>query len=128
MSTQHDFSKDDILVNTWGYDQTNHDFYLVTRISAKSIWIVPVEQLQMKDNGDMSKTVRPTLRRQTKKVYDRNVLDENGRPTLVDEHDIPQRRKTPRLSPHDNTWHVSMDHGIARKIDSYAELTATTYS
>lgn len=29
----------DVLVRSWGYDQTNIDFYLVTRATAKSVWL-----------------------------------------------------------------------------------------
>jgi hypothetical protein len=31
-----------ILYSSWGYDQTNIDFYMVTRTTAKSAWIVPM--------------------------------------------------------------------------------------
>jgi hypothetical protein len=31
-----------ILYSSWGYDQTNIDYYMVTRTTAKSAWIVPM--------------------------------------------------------------------------------------
>lgn len=31
-----------ILYSSWGYDQTNIDFYYVTRATAKSAWIIPM--------------------------------------------------------------------------------------
>lgn len=33
------FKVDDILYDSWGYDQTNIDFYQVVRVSPKSVWI-----------------------------------------------------------------------------------------
>lgn len=30
-------------VSSWGYDQTNVDFYKVVRKSAKSVWLMPVQ-------------------------------------------------------------------------------------
>jgi len=32
-----------ILYSSWGYDQTNIDYYMVTRCTAKSAWIVPMK-------------------------------------------------------------------------------------
>ena len=32
----------DVLENSWGYDQTNVDWYQVTRVSGKTIWIRPI--------------------------------------------------------------------------------------
>jgi hypothetical protein len=32
-----------ILYSSWGYEQTNIDFYLVVRTTASSCWIVPME-------------------------------------------------------------------------------------
>lgn len=32
----------DILVSTWGHEQTNVDFYEVVRLSDKSVWLVPL--------------------------------------------------------------------------------------
>jgi hypothetical protein len=36
--------KGDILAYTWGYGQTNVDFYQVTRATAKSAWIRHIKQ------------------------------------------------------------------------------------
>lgn len=32
----------DILNTSWGYDQTNVDFYIVTRVSAARVWVRPI--------------------------------------------------------------------------------------
>ena len=34
----------DILVSLWGYDQTNVDFYKVTKTTDKSVWLKPIKQ------------------------------------------------------------------------------------
>jgi hypothetical protein len=36
---QHDYKVGDILDSSWGYDQTNHDFYVVTKVIGKQIEI-----------------------------------------------------------------------------------------
>lgn len=35
----HTFKVGDIVNTSWGYDQTNVDFYAVTRITAKCVWV-----------------------------------------------------------------------------------------
>lgn len=39
-----------ILYSSWGYDQTNIDFYYVTRVTKSSCWIVPMSNAHH-DNG-----------------------------------------------------------------------------
>lgn len=40
---EHSFHIGDILVSTWGWDQTNVDWYQVTGVTAKSIKIRPIK-------------------------------------------------------------------------------------
>lgn len=40
-----------ILYSSWGYDQTNIDYYMVTRTTAKSCWIVPMMQVETPSEG-----------------------------------------------------------------------------
>ena len=40
----HSFQVGDIVRNTWGYEQTNVDFYEVVRISPSSVWLRPLQQ------------------------------------------------------------------------------------
>lgn len=46
---QHIFKTGDILHHSWGYDQTNADFYQVIRVSDKSIWIAQIETTETCD-------------------------------------------------------------------------------
>lgn len=51
---------DDILVCSWGYDQTNVDFYKVVRRTKASAWLVKVGQkLVPGSEGFMSEQVLP---------------------------------------------------------------------
>lgn len=49
-----------IFVSTWGYDQTNVDFYRVVRSTAASVWLQKVGQRVVEQTGYMSETVAPT--------------------------------------------------------------------
>ena len=128
MNDTHHFQAGDTLVNTWGYDQTNHDFYIITRTTPKSVWIAPLEALEMREINRMASKVRPTLKRRTYPIYDHANRDENNRPTVIAHELIPERRKTPQFSTYDNTWCITVDHGYARLIEPFAELTQTTYA
>ena len=34
----------DIFVSSWGYDQTNVDFYEVVKVAAKTVTLIPIER------------------------------------------------------------------------------------
>jgi hypothetical protein len=38
----HSFKINDIVTNSWGYDQTNVDWYRVVKISAHFVWLQPI--------------------------------------------------------------------------------------
>lgn len=46
---QHNFKIGDILHHSWGYDQTNADFYQVLRVTDKSVWIAQLETTETCD-------------------------------------------------------------------------------
>lgn len=48
-----------ILVGTWGYEQTNVDFYVVTRTTERTAWLRPVAQRIERLAGFMSEAVVP---------------------------------------------------------------------
>lgn len=48
---QHTLQVGDVLESSWGYDQTNIDYYQVTRRSKKCVWVRPIKQ--SRDGGDM---------------------------------------------------------------------------
>ena len=48
----------DIFVSSWGYDQTNVDFYEVVKVAAKTVTLIPIERkVQLK--GFMLYTAMP---------------------------------------------------------------------
>jgi hypothetical protein len=50
----------DILYSSWGYDQTNVDFYQVTKVGDKSVWVRPIAGEYVPDTqGHDSSNVRP---------------------------------------------------------------------
>ena len=49
----------DVLVASWGYDQTNIDFYQVVRATKASVWLQPMSQEIVKAGGFMSEYVVP---------------------------------------------------------------------
>src|ERR1041385_3240650 len=38
----HDFKVGDIVTNSWGYDQTNVDWYVVNRTTKNYVWLKPI--------------------------------------------------------------------------------------
>jgi hypothetical protein len=50
----------DVLVSSWGYDQTNVDYYKVTRRTEASVWLVKIGQKHVPGSeGFMSEQVVP---------------------------------------------------------------------
>lgn len=49
-----------VLYSSWGYDQTNIDFYKVVRVSDKgSVWVMPMSRQYVENVGFMSDMVMP---------------------------------------------------------------------
>jgi hypothetical protein len=55
------FKVGDILYDSWGYDQTNIDFYQVTRITGQSVWIRPIggQPVESEGYGGMAGRIKP---------------------------------------------------------------------
>ena len=53
------FSVDDVLVSRWGYDQTNVDFYQVTRCTPATVWLAEIDQDTVHDHSAMRYTTTP---------------------------------------------------------------------
>lgn len=51
------FMVGDVLVNTWGYDQTNVDYYQVTEVGARSVMVRAIEA-KTADDGNQTMTGR----------------------------------------------------------------------
>ena len=50
-----------ILYASWGYEQTNIDYYVIVKVSAASIWVQPIGHIYENYTGAMSATVTPNV-------------------------------------------------------------------
>jgi len=58
----HSFAANDIAVNSWGYDQTNVDWYQVTRVTKNYVWIKRIGSAETDDaKGFMCDHVIPRI-------------------------------------------------------------------
>ena len=53
-------SAGDILVRSWGYDQTNIDFYVVTRRTPKTVTVREIGKTSQYNNETMTSVVMPS--------------------------------------------------------------------
>jgi len=67
------FNVGDVLYSTWGYDQTNVDFYKVVGVLPKSIKIVSVGQVLVEATGWLQETVIADPTRETGEVMLKRV-------------------------------------------------------
>lgn len=68
----------DILTSSWGYDQTNVDFYQVERLAGKTMVEVREIAAQMVDSSGSSDYVRPYPASKGQKVYRRKIKGLNS--------------------------------------------------
>lgn len=64
----HTLQPGDILVSTWGYDQTNVDFYEVLKTTKNTATIEKIGQTVESEAGFMSERVLPNTARRTGKI------------------------------------------------------------
>lgn len=50
-----------ILSASWGYDQTNIDFYVVTKVNDSWVWLQPIKQVSEYDGAYMSSKEMPVM-------------------------------------------------------------------
>ena len=84
--SQHEFKIGDCLYQSWGYDQTNIDFFEVVEVLPKSVKIRPISQLMVKDSGGfMCENVTPDYGNHTGEAVLRPVkawVREGTKPTF----------------------------------------------
>lgn len=74
-SVENPYKVGDILCNSWGYDQTNVDFYQIVKTSGKSVWIKRIAgEIVPGSEGFMSANVKP--------IKDNFLSDEVMRKTI----------------------------------------------
>lgn len=60
-SIKNPFQVGHVLKSTWGYDQTNVDWYQVTRVSAKSVWLREIGATANQVTGSTTGTCLPDI-------------------------------------------------------------------
>jgi len=80
-SFRHDLKVGDILVNSWGYDQTNVDFYQVIRTTEKSVTLRMVRSQLTEDiPGPMAGYVTPVFGKFCGEEFTKPVREGNSVP------------------------------------------------
>jgi len=110
MNTEkHPFKVDDIFYDTWGYEQTNVDFYQITRTTEKSIWMREIGREIVASTGFMQGKVMPIKGAFTGE----------------------EKRKTPLdygSTNEDNGFFISSKHGWITKWKEGEEIHFTSYA
>lgn len=100
----HTFKVGDIITNSWGYDQTNVDWYRVTRTTEHYVWLKRVAANLQHDEGAGPMS-----------GHERLALDENLKPIDLDEERYPETK-------HKATGDaVTMRHGTGSKWTGQSE-------
>lgn len=73
---EHGLKVGDILVASWGYDQTNINFYEVVKVTAKSAYLLEVQSTRVGDSG-IYNLMKPVPGKYVEKTLD-IYTDENG--------------------------------------------------
>jgi hypothetical protein len=82
----HSLAVGDIVYNSWGYDQTNIDFYAVVRASEHFVWLRPLKQ-QTEETGFMSGRTRPIIGQFASEEVSKHHATENKYgPSVTFEH------------------------------------------
>jgi hypothetical protein len=75
MSLVNPFQPGDILTSSWGYDQTNVDFYEVVGTTDKSVKIEKIGSTTLEDNGSCGLSVVPNPKYRSGKVMLKRVSE-----------------------------------------------------
>lgn len=63
----------DVLEASWGYDQTNVDFYKVVKATAKTVWLKSLKQTYVSAASSLSEFVSASDEFESDEVYKRKV-------------------------------------------------------
>jgi hypothetical protein len=88
ISQPHTVKVDAVIYNSWGYDQTNIDFYQVVRISANFVWLQSIDSKSTPDGGcgPMSGHVEPVAGTMKGAVTKHRATMYNGTPSINFKH------------------------------------------
>ena len=118
----------DVFANSWGYDQTNIDFYVVERVSAsgKTCWIHEVESAVLDSTSGSDHVVpladKPKMRRQFESVYN----DEPPHHIRVEIDPLPPKTLTKKIRTSSNGEpNLNMPHGWCSRVAPWDSRQAT---
>lgn len=110
-NTGHDFKVGDVVVNSWGYDQTNVDWYRVTRATKCFVWLKPIAG-HVEETGFMSGKSQP------------HVDTTSADPQAWGFADVKNGEETQHKA---SGSHVNFEHGSGSKWDG-REMHASWYA
>jgi len=95
-SIQHQLLVHDILVASWGYDQTNIDYYQVTKlIGAQTVEIRKIAA-QITPTGFMSGQCLPVIHQFIGNPMKKRVIGGDGKTVKIDSHAWARKRESSR--------------------------------
>ena len=116
----HTFSVGDYAWASWGYDQTNIDFFVVTRRTEKTVWLQPVKAQVEEQLGSLSEYVIPTSEIEQKREW--NYVQINGE-TYRDWKDVDAAVQSYRIkSWQDGAEYTSARYGLIYPYDNKPKL------
>lgn len=81
----------DVLVSSWGYDQTNVDFYQVVAVTAKQATVRAIKADKQSTDASCTGTVTPVINVFTGKPLRRKIKYWSNSPTVDIEHHVTAR-------------------------------------
>ena len=100
----HCFRKGDILESTWGYGQTNIDFYLVAGITKTMVKLQKMDKIT-RQNGNMTATELPDIGTNKGKIIRRKVQVYDNREFVMIEGDYQTASKWDGNPAHSSSYH-----------------------
>lgn len=93
----------DLLANSWGYDQTNVDFWQVVRVGKKCVWIRRINGRTVEATGGMSSNVTPVKDAFSERYPDEVRKIVQSKDYLSADHGV--LRRTTENSTHYCSWY-----------------------
>ncbi len=84
--TPHSLKVGDVVVNSWGYDQTQADFHIVTKTTDHYVWLAEIASIQHSATTDMSGMMIPEM--PIRQIGEATKHFANGRNVTMD-HGVP---------------------------------------
>lgn len=121
-----EFQVGEFAFGSWGYDQTNIDFYLVVRRTEKSIWLQPVKSQIVEQTGYLSEYVVPTST--PKKTLHREYIDMGNGHSVINNTVVDCPVEMFRIkSWNDGTEYICPKFGLIYPYDNKPKYASHTH-